>query len=141
MRKDITPFEFVIALPFGALTIFVVALKPQVIMVMIIVGALELFALLQLRRPGIDVARAGGWLRAAAALTIVTAFFLLIPVVLSGHVKDCFECENETQEGYNFLGIFILMWLAAAIAGVGALISWGISLVRVLRRGDPISRV
>ncbi len=133
IRREITPLEFTVGLIFGGLVISMLALGggPIRILVMAIVAAAELHLLAELRRPNLQASGAGGWLRAAALLTILATALFLIPVMLSGHVKSCFECDGETREGHNYLGTFILMWLAGAVAGAGALISWGISLVRL----------
>jgi hypothetical protein len=88
--------------------------------------------LMALRQPSLSASPAGGWLRAAALLTILTTALLLVPVILTGHVKSCFECENDTRESFNYFGIFALMWMVGLGALIGALISWGISLVRLL---------
>jgi hypothetical protein len=136
MRREITPLEFTVGLIFGGLTISMFALGggPIRVLVMAIVAAVELHLLTQLRRPDLKATDAEGWLRAAGLLTILAAAFFLVPVMLSGHVKSCFECENDTREGHNYLGTFVFMWMAGAVAGVGGLVSWGISLVRLSGR-------
>jgi hypothetical protein len=114
---------------------FAVGGKPISTMIMIFVAAAELYAFAELRLANVGASRAGGWLRAAALLTILAAALFLVPVVLTGHVKSCWECESYTDGGgHNFFGEFILMWMAGAVAGVGGVISWGISLVRLYGR-------
>ena len=136
MRREITPLEFTVGLIFGGLTISMFALGggPIRVLVMAIVAAAELHLLTQLRRPDLEATDAGGWLRAAALLTILAAALFLVPAMLSGHVKSCLDCDSERNEDYNYLGTFVLMWMAGAVAGVGGLVSWGISLVRLSGR-------
>jgi hypothetical protein len=136
-RLEISPLEFAVGLIFGGLVILMFAFggKPVSTAIMIFIAAAELYAFAELRLSNVEASRAGGCLRAAALLTIAAAALFLVPVVLSGHVKSCWECESYTDGGgHNFFGEFVLMWMAGAVAGVGALISWGISLVRLYGR-------
>jgi hypothetical protein len=132
-RFEITPLEFTTGLIFGGLVIlmFVLGGKPVPTTVLFVVAPAEFFAFAMLRNLSPDASGARRTLRAAALLTILAAALFLVPMLLTGHVKSCFECENETREGQNYFGLFVLMWLAGAAAGIGALISWGISLVRL----------